>query len=157
MTTDETAAVAVRRCTWWRENFAATFIVGMPAAVALGYLFVSLAPVRGLWLAQELIAGCVLGLLFGAAMAAMFKGPKAQWICARSATTLPGIHRALDDIGYASVCELGSRVIFRPTLRTGLASGWITMCEQDERLILVGPYRHLVRLTASVQARARGQ
>jgi hypothetical protein len=154
MTRDEIPRVAVYRRTRWAENFLATMIIGLPTGLLIGSLLPFVAPMRGPWLALEVIAGQTSGILLGAILTTLFKGPVAGLTCTRASTPVARIEGALDEIGYSRVGMIGSNVIFRPMVRAGLASGWITMCERDEHVFLSGPYRHLVRLGARLEPSA---
>jgi hypothetical protein len=157
MTSDETPRLVMPLWTWWRENCVTIIIIGLPAALLLGSLPPSFVPMRGRWLILEVIAGQVSGFLLSVILTALFKGPKAFLNCAQSSTPLMQIYCALDQIGYARAATLGSVVIFRPRVRAGFASGWITLRERDGRIALAGPYRHLVRLLARLQPLQRGK
>jgi hypothetical protein len=145
LTRDEIPMVAVYRRTRWAENRLATMIIGLPAALLIGFLLPFVAAMHGPWLALEMIAGQASGILVGAMLTTLFKGPVASLSCARASTQ---IERALNEIGYCRVGMIGSNTIFRPMARAGFASGWVTMRERDKHVFLSGPHRQLVRLRA---------
>jgi hypothetical protein len=64
-----------------------------------------------------MIAGQASGILLGAILTTLFKGPVASWSCARASTQ---IKRALNEIGYCRVAMIGTNTIFRPMARVGM-------------------------------------
>jgi hypothetical protein len=158
MTKHEIPRLVTASWTWWRENLFAILMTALPTALLLGFLLpFFFSPMRGRWLVVEVITAQTVGLLLGVILTAVFKGPKAFLVSTRSSTPLAKIQCALGEIGYCRIAAIGSTMIFRPTVRAGFYSGWITVREQDDRIDLSGPRRHLVRLLARLQPRDQSQ
>lgn len=134
-----------------RSFAGAALVVGSITGLAFGIFWswgfaVAMQESLGKVLPFGLIAGLLFGLFFGPLTVFFIKGETATVEVRDASDFVSRLNAATAKLGYDPVTQAEDFFSYKPSLRAGVAAGWISVRLHEGQAFIVGPKTYLKKL-----------